>query len=39
VLVEIDGREVRTERDVHSVLDQALDFGPERRVVLRSTPT
>lgn len=28
MLVEIDGREVRTERDVHIVLDQALDFGP-----------
>ncbi len=27
MLVEIDGREVRTERDLHRLLDQALDFG------------
>ncbi|WP_345636762.1 barstar family protein [Rugosimonospora acidiphila] len=28
VSVEIDGREVRTERDLHRLLNQALDFGP-----------
>jgi ribonuclease inhibitor len=28
VLVEIDGREVRTEADLHRLLDRALDFGP-----------
>lgn len=28
VLVEIDGREVRTEADLHRLLRRALDFGP-----------
>ncbi|GAA4563686.1 barstar family protein [Micromonospora coerulea] len=28
MLVEIDGREVQTEGDLHRLLDRALDFGP-----------
>ena len=28
MLVQIDGREVRTEDDLHRLLSQALDFGP-----------
>jgi ribonuclease inhibitor len=28
VLVEIDGREVRAEGDLHLLLDRALNFGP-----------